>query len=37
MKTHDTLAEVFYEKEKIPKSVDFFIILVIIVVCKLFK
>ena len=37
MKKQDTLSEVFHEKEKIPKSVDFFIILVIIVVCKLFK
>ena len=37
MKNPYTLTEVFHEKEKIPKSVDFFIILVIIVVCKLFK
>ena len=37
MKNPDTLAEVCREKEKIPKSVDFFIILAIILICKLFK
>ena len=37
MKNTDTLTEVLHEKEKIPKSVDFFFILAIIVVCKFFK